>query len=253
VYTREDEIFFREGLMKFHPWRKGPFEIFGTYIDSEWRSDMKWERVIPHLESLEGKIILDAGCGNGYYCWRMAGAGASFVMGIDPMHLYVFQYFVLQNFIRSERVFVLPLSIEEFPPEIHCFDIVFSMGVIYHQKNPVEHLKRLKSFLKPGGTLVLETLVIQSEYEDILRPVGRYAKMKNVYFIPSVKKMESLLSHIGFREIANVDVTVTTVKEQRSTEWMKFESLSDFLNPRNPLETIEGYPAPVRALFTAKS
>jgi hypothetical protein len=28
-----------------------------------------------------------------------------------------------------------------------------------------------------------------------------------------------------------VDVSVTTVEEQRGTEWMKYQSLSDFLDP----------------------
>ncbi len=42
----------RQCLQTFIPWRKGPFELFGIYIDSEWRSDWKWQRVAPHLSDL---------------------------------------------------------------------------------------------------------------------------------------------------------------------------------------------------------
>nr|WP_169730591.1 DUF1698 domain-containing protein [Carnimonas nigrificans] len=39
--------------------------------------------------------------------------------------------------------------------------------------------------------------------------------------------------------------------EQRSTEWMTFQSLKDFLDPEDQHKTIEGYPAPRRALLVA--
>lgn len=59
------------GLRGLMPWRKGPFNFFGTYIDTEWRSDWKWDRVSPYLSDLSGRRILDVGCGSGYHCWRM--------------------------------------------------------------------------------------------------------------------------------------------------------------------------------------
>src|SRR5690606_27156100 len=65
----------RAALMALSPWRKGPFELFGIHVDTEWRSDWKWARVAPHLD-LRGKRALAVGCGNGYYMWRMLGAGA---------------------------------------------------------------------------------------------------------------------------------------------------------------------------------
>jgi tRNA (mo5U34)-methyltransferase len=32
---------------------------------------------------------------------------------------------------------------------------------------------------------------------------------------------------------------------------MRFESLADFIDPNNGSKTIEGHPAPLRAIFTA--
>jgi tRNA (mo5U34)-methyltransferase len=50
-----------------------------------------------------------------------------------------------------------------------------------------------------------------------------------------------------------VAVTDTTVHEQRSTEWMPFESLAEALDPDDPSRTIEGLPAPMRAIVICKS
>ncbi len=60
------------------PWRKGPFSLYGVNIDTEWRSDWKWDRVLPHLSPLKGRLVLDVGCGGGYHMWRMLGEGADF-------------------------------------------------------------------------------------------------------------------------------------------------------------------------------
>ncbi len=81
----------RESLMQLHPWRKGPFDLFGVAVDSEWRSDLKWDRLCQSVD-LRGKFVLDVGSGNGYYGWRMLAAGAEFVVGCDPMLLYGIQF-----------------------------------------------------------------------------------------------------------------------------------------------------------------
>ncbi len=240
-------------LRGLHPWRKGPYEVFGIHIDTEWRSDWKWSRLSPHIESLEGRLVLDVGCGNGYHCWRMAGAGAAWVIGLDPYLVYVMQFLAMNHFIRARNVFLLPLGIEEVPQDLRAFDTVFSMGVLYHRRSPMDHLLELRSCLRPGGELVLETLVVDGEEGRVLVPQGRYAKMRNVWFIPSPPTLESWLRRCGYREVRLVTVNRTTIEEQRSTDWMTFESLPQYLDPRNPERTLEGYPAPQRAIFLARS
>ncbi len=238
-------------LRRFHPWRKGPFNLFGTIIDTEWRSDWKWDRLCNAIEPLTGKTVLDVGCGSGYHCWRMRGAGAELVIGIEPTPLFVVQFQVLQKYINDTHVHVIPARMEEVPNKLAAFDSTFSMGILYHRRSPMDHLLELKDTLKPGGQLILETLVIEGNEGDTLVPKGRYGKMGNVWFIPAPDTLKLWLEKTGFRDIQCVDVSPTTTDEQRSTEWMTFQSLKDFLDPQNNSKTVEGYPAPQRAIFIA--
>jgi len=238
-------------LKALHPWRKGPYDIHGVHIDTEWRSDWKWDRVLPHLQPLEGRSILDVGCGNGYHCWRMVGEGAKLIIGIDPSPLFICQFFAMKNFIRDPRAWVLPLGIEDLPETPGAFDTVFSMGVLYHRKSPMEHIEQLKSFLRPGGELVIETLVVDGPEGSCLVPEGRYAKMRNVWNIPSVPTLEKWMTGCGLKHVRTVDITTTSTDEQRATDWMTFESLPDFLDPADPTKTVEGHPAPKRAVVLA--
>jgi tRNA (mo5U34)-methyltransferase len=246
-----DRETFIELIKRFHPWRKGPYSLFDIHLDTEWRSDWKWDRVLPHLSSLGGRRVLDVGGGNGYHGWRMLGEGADLVLGIDPTLVFTMQYQLINHFIGSDQHFVVPIGIEHMPHNLGWFDTVFSMGVLYHRKSPLSHLLELRSCLKPGGELVLETLIIEGGPGMTLMPEERYAKMRNVWFIPSVDTMLLWLRRCGFKNARCVDVDVTSLDEQRQTEWMTFESLSDFLDPDDRSKTIEGYPAPMRGIFIA--
>ena len=242
----------RDILMQFHPWRKGPLRLGGQAIDTEWRSDWKWDRVIAHVD-LAGSRVLDIGCGNGYYGWRMLEAGASQVIGIDPTLVFVMQWLACRHFVGNQPNFVLPLGVEQLPEGAGLFDHVFSMGVLYHRRDPVGHLKSIHSQLRPGGTAILETLVLPpEEANEVLVPPGRYARMRNVWAVPGVWVAEQWLLEAGFEQLKQVDVTLTTTLEQRSTEWMRFESLDKVLDPSDPELTVEGHPAPRRAIWLAR-
>ena len=242
---------FKQLLMKFHPWRKGPFDLFGVQIDTEWRSDWKWNRIKDHIRALAGRTVLDVGCGSGYHCWRMRGAGAALVIGIDPTLVFNMQYQAVAKYLPDEPVFVLPLGIDDVPADLRAFDTVFSMGVLYHRRSPIDHLFELRDCLVKGGELVLETLVIEGEAGEVLMPEERYAQMRNVWFIPTVKTLELWLRRAGYRDVRLVDINTTSLQEQHATEWMHFQSLVDFLDPHDPAKTIEGYPAPRRATLVA--
>lgn len=240
-------------LRGLHPWRKGPFDLFGVTIDTEWRSDWKWNRLLPGLMSLKGKRVLDVGCGSGYHCWRMLGAGAAEVVGIDPTPLFVLQFKAVQRYLAMPDIFVLPLGLEQVPAGLRAFDTVFSMGILYHRRSPFDHLQELRDTLCSGGQLILETLVVDGGKNTVFTPPGRYARMGNVWCLPSVPTLIGWLEKIGFKQPELIDCTKTTTQEQRSTDWMTFHSLEQFLDPHNHDLTIEGHPAPQRAIITAEA
>lgn len=248
-----------EALRGLHPWRKGPFELFGVNVDTEWRSDWKWERIAGALGDLSGQRVLDVGCGNGYFGWRALGAGATGVLGVDPSVLFFLQHLAMCRYLSppaQDRNRLLPVPFEILPA--YPFDLVLSMGVVYHRSQPLEHVRQLYQQTAPGGRLLLESLVVLDGPD--LNPAdsgdrpgrGRYARMRNVHVVPRIHTMESWLAQAGFTEIELVDVRPTTTAEQRTTRWMTFESLEECLDPQDQTRTVEGFPAPVRAALLAQ-
>lgn len=246
-----DDSDMKQQLQKLIPWRKGPYKVVGVDVDCEWRSDYKWDRIKNHID-LNNKRVLDIGCGNGYHCWRMLEQQPKWVLGVDPNLLFNLQFRFINHYASRNDIDVVPLGIEHLPKNMALFDTVFSMGVLYHRKSPIDHLYELKSLLVNDGELILETLIIDGDENTVLVPQGRYAKMRNVWFIPSVAALTKWLVKVGFKQVNILDVSMTTTQEQRSTEWMLFESLKDYLDENDPTLTIEGHPAPKRVVISAK-
>ena len=249
--ARGDTARLRELLMGLHPWRKGPLSLDGVEIDTEWRSDWKWARVKDGVGSLDGRNVLDVGSGNGYYALQMRKAGAATVIGVDPTLLFAMQFQAINVFERNASIFILPCRLEETPPAKKVFDTTFSMGVLYHQRDPLKHLRDLQSTLRSGGQLVLETLYLPGDDLRTATPEDCYARMRNVWSLPTVPQLLAWLRETRYVKIELIDTSITTIDEQRSTEWMTFESLEEALDPGDPSKTIESWPAPHRVVVTA--
>ncbi len=247
--TEQREQLIRQ-LKQLHPWRKGPYHVHGIHIDTEWRSDWKWQRILPEISPLKDRTILDVGCGNGYHLFRMRGEGAKLAIGIDPSQKFLAQFLAMKHFFGQLPIHLLPLGIEQMP-KMPLFDTVFSMGVLYHRRSPIDHIQQLKELLRPGGELVLETLVVEGDINTSLLPKGRYAQMRNVWFLPSTDALTHWMQRCGLNNVKLVDCTKTSIEEQRATQWMHFHSLENYLDPNDNRLTIEGYPAPMRATIVA--
>jgi len=240
-------------LQALCPWRKGPFRLFGIDIDSEWRSDLKWNRLKAAITPLADRRILDIGSSNGYYLFRMSEAGPKLALGVEPYLTNYYQFRILQHYARQPDLFNLPVRFEDLPDLAAFFDTVFSLGILYHRRSPLDALAEKRRVLRRGGELVLETLVIPGSEPICLCPQRRYAKMNNTFFLPTVRCLEQWLARSGFEHVRCIDVTATTSSEQRATPWVGTESLADFLDPDDAQRTIEGHPAPLRALLLANA
>lgn len=248
--TGSDETEWRAFLEAFHPWRKGPVTPFGVSIDTEWRSDWKWNRVEPLLPPLRGKRVVDVGTGNGYHLFRLLGQGAHTVIGVEPYWLFILQFLVL-SLGQNKRVGMLPTTLEDLGTVSLRADVALSMGVLSHRQSPFEHLKMMRDQLVAGGTLILETLVVEGDDTTVFVPEGRYAQMRNVWFLPSAQALLGWCRRAGFRDVELCHEAVTSTQEQRATAWMRFQSLSDYLDPSDPDLTVEGHPRPRRAIIRA--
>jgi len=249
VDGKPDEI--RASLLQLAPWRKGPFDIAGTHIDAEWRSDLKWTRLRDLIAPLNGRNVLDVGSGNGYYALQMRKSGAQTIIGVDPTLLCAMQFLAVNIFAEEPGIFVLPVRLHELPLPARKFDTTFSMGVLYHQRSPLDHLRQLRQTLRPNGQLVLETIYLPGDDAYAATPEDRYARMRNVWLLPTIKELTTWMARSGYKDIEVIDTSMTTVDEQRSTEWMTFESLREALDSKDPARTVEGWPAPHRVVVTA--
>jgi len=249
----DNDVLF-SALEKLKPWRKGPFKINKLKLESEWQGDLKWQRLIKHIQPLSGKKVLDVGSGNGYFTLRMALEGASLALGVEPFLLFNYQFNAIKSLLSSPTTaHLLATRLEEMTPT-PIFDTVFSMGVLYHQRDHIGHLKQLKKMMAADSELVLETLIVEGPIGYTLTPQDRYARMRNVHCLPSIGTLTSWLKKAEFSDIKVLDTCKTTPKEQRRTKWIgeNSASLEDFLDPENSDLTIEGYPAPKRVIVIAK-
>jgi tRNA (mo5U34)-methyltransferase len=244
-------------IMELRPWRKGPFDIFDIFINSEWQSFIKYKHFEKHFKPnnlLKDKIVGDIGCNNGYYMFKMLEHKPKRLVGFDPSFKNKYQFLLMDYFIKSNIVFER-LGVEHIRYYEHKFDVLFCLGVLYHRHNPIKCLKDIKYSLNKKGILFLDTLIVDDgiykNSEAILSPYPSYCKMKNVYLIPSKQALINWLKKAGFVNIEILTIVQTSTKEQRKTKYSFNESLEDFLDPQDKNKTIEGYYAPKRIYLKA--
>lgn len=243
----QDEIY--DFAKNLRPWRKGPFKIFGTFIDSEWQSFIKYEILKPHFD-LKDKKVADIGCNNGYYMFRMLKDKPKSIVGFDPSPLYKTQFDFINHFIKSDIVYEM-LGVEHLDIYNQKFDTIFCLGVLYHRSDPISTLKSLKKALEPKGELFIDTFMIDGKEDLALTPKDKYSKIPNIYFIPTLSALKNWCGRAGLKNVEILDIKETNLEEQRKTDWIKGESLGDFLNLNDQNVTVEGYPAPKRVYIKA--
>ncbi|MEW6550999.1 MAG: tRNA 5-methoxyuridine(34)/uridine 5-oxyacetic acid(34) synthase CmoB [Campylobacterota bacterium] len=248
-FSSEENSLILECAKQLIPWRKGPFKVSGIEIDSEWQSNIKYNIIKEHL-NIEGKIVADVGCNNGYYMFRMLEKKPKKLVGFDPSPLFKLQFDFVNHFAKSDIVYEL-LGVEHIEYYEHKFDFIVMMGVLYHRTDPIATLKSLNRALNKNGEILIDTFMIDGDEDMVLTPKDRYSKIPNVYFVPTVNALKNWLGRAGFGDFELIDIKKTDAKEQRKTAWSTEQSLEDFLDPNDETKTIEGYQAPKRVYIKA--
>jgi tRNA (mo5U34)-methyltransferase len=225
-------------------WRTGPYQLGEFALDTEWRSHMKWRRVSPMIPQRSGMRIADVGCSNGYFLYKLSTLHPEIAIGFDPVERCWLQFALLQSILRVPNLAFLPMGILGLDAFPDFFDFILCMGVIYHQRDQALAVRKLYDATRPGGHVLLESLVVPGDEPLTITPPDRYAKMRNAWTMPSAASLKTLFLNAGFQDVRVKSFGPLTTFEQRRTELAPFESLSDFLDPNDPSRTVEGHPAP---------
>lgn len=250
--STEQQQRFYQSLQTFCPWKKGPFELFGINIDAEWRSDWKWARILPHIQSLKNRKVADIGCHNGYFMFRMAHQQPDCVIGFEPVAKHFWNFQLIQNIVRQEMLTFELLGVEDIDLYPNFFDTIFCLGILYHHRDPIGLLEKIWKALAFKGEIVIDCQGIPGELPVALTPRQRYAQARGIWFLPTLSCLENWMARAGFTQIKCIFAEPLSVDEQRRTAWADIDSLPEFLNPENPSLTIEGYPAPWRYYVIAR-
>ena len=250
--SEEQRARFQQSLKAFCPWKKGPFDLFGTRIDAEWRSDWKWARILPHIQSLTGRKVADIGCHNGYFMFRMADQQPAQVIGFEPVAKHFWNFQLIQSLVQQDDLAFELLGVEHVDLYSGFFDTIFCLGILYHHTDPVGLLRKMRHALRSRGEIILDCQGIPGDEPVALTPRGRYAHARGIWFLPTQSCLEHWITRAGFNKLRCIFAEPLTTKEQRRTPWADIDSLQEFLDPTDPTRTVEGYPAPWRYYIVAQ-
>lgn len=233
-------------LQAMSPWRKGPWDFAGTRIDAEWRSELKWHRILDLLPPLDGEHVIDVGSNNGYYAHRLLHHGARSVLALDPTALYVHQALAAEGLMPERPVVTIPDGLELLAFMPRSASLILLMGILYHHSDPLYVLRLCSDALAAKKHLLIETIVLPGEEPTALFVPRRYAGAKGFYWLPTLSCLKAWIQRANLRVVAELPPVPTREVEQRSTRWREGASLAEGLMESDPSRTIEGHPAPQR-------
>jgi SAM-dependent methyltransferase len=105
---------------------------------------------------IEGKAVLDIGCGTGAVCVEAARRGASQVVGVDLQLIDVARgYLATQPPHVSSRVEFIETDGSLVEISGRQFDVILSKDSFEHYADPESFVRVMTTFLAPGGQLAM--------------------------------------------------------------------------------------------------
>jgi SAM-dependent methyltransferase len=148
---------------------------------------------VPQLAKIHNAVV-DIGSGDGHTCAELQSAGWPSVVGVEISRTRVAHARQLYPHIPF---FSCPLG--ETGIAENSLDLIVMDSVIEHLPHPVEIVRDLKRFLKPGGTIVLLTPNMESGHFRFLgkRWTGMLAPHAHIFLFTG-SALSRLLSQAGF-------------------------------------------------------
>jgi 2-polyprenyl-3-methyl-5-hydroxy-6-metoxy-1,4-benzoquinol methylase len=182
---------------------KGPI---ARLVDNVWRGVVRrrFELTLERLAPLEGKRILDVGCGSGRYCVAFALGGADRVTGLDvaPAMLELAEEHARKAGVAERCEFRLARFPESETGSSDTYDCCTAMGYFDYVEKPAQHLARMRE-------LTTETIVASfpksSGFRTLIRR-GRFAVRGVPLFLYSRERVESVVADAGIARCELVEL-----------------------------------------------
>lgn len=202
--SAEAETELLERAATLDPWLQGPFWLGGqVVIGGTWRCDLRWKNLGAEIpKSLAGQRVIDVGSNAGYDPFMFKARGADHVVACEPYH-FIEQARFLDETYRSGVEFRQIGWQGLDATELGTFDLLHCHGVLYHEPHPMLMLERLKTMIRPGGTMYFGSMMLA---DPSLAEYARY--VPNAYFgddtwwwVPGRLAMRWMLETAGFQVI----------------------------------------------------
>ncbi len=138
-------------------------------------------------DKLNGKVVLEAGCGAGRFTEVLLKKGATLVSSGLSSAVEV----NAENFPVSDKHIVIQADINDMPFADESFDVVICLGVIQHTADTEKTIEDLFKLVKKGGTLVIDHYHFdKSNYFRLAPFYRRHLHKKSAdYTIPYTQKL----------------------------------------------------------------
>lgn len=133
-------------------WNKFRLTQLDSYTGLSISKDRLTRLARGSLDIFKEKLVLEAGCGAGRFTEILLKNKAN-VFACDLSNAIEAN---VNNCNKYSNYFACQADILTLPVKSNSFDIIVCIGVIQHTPNPEETIKKLISYLKPGGLLIFD-------------------------------------------------------------------------------------------------
>lgn len=151
--------------------------------------------------SLRGLVVADVGCFTGGVTALLAHRGAEKVVAVDEVASHLEQCrVVVDAFGMEDRVDLIEKSLYDLPDLVpaRSLDLVILSGVLYHLSDMSVGLYALRTLLKEGGTLLIETNAVHDDRHSYANFGRFYAGM---WWQPTTLCVRDMCEIMGFRQV----------------------------------------------------